>query len=33
MAAAALVCAKGGSGHQAAQAVAITLKEYDGIDL
>ncbi len=32
-AAAALVCAKGGSGHQAAQAVAITLKEYDGIDL
>ena len=31
MAAAALVCAKGGSGHQAAQAVAITLKNMMGL--
>ena len=33
MASAALVCAKNGTAHQAAQAVAITLKKYDGFDL
>ncbi len=31
MAAAALVCAKGGTPHQAAQAVAITLKNMMGL--